>query len=168
MARTCKNCYSLVNDEHKFCTQCGEKVPFPKHDETKKENEVISYPNDNSNKVVIISLLVISFFIYIIFSIFTDSHRTNNDISIDKVQKELIKIETPDLSSPEEKENLLKEAKKDYDSRNFNSAIFEYKEWKYESFDNLFRIITNGKVGATGHEFGLIRKKVNVIIIYYG
>lgn len=26
MARTCKNCYSSVNDEHKFCTKCGTKI----------------------------------------------------------------------------------------------------------------------------------------------
>jgi len=44
-------------------------------------------------------------------------------------------------------------------NKNTFQLIFEYKDWRYESFDNFFRITTNGKVGATGHEFGLIRKK---------
>lgn len=48
-----------------------------------------------------------------------------------------------------------------YIESNNNSIqqIFKYKDWKIESIDNLFKLVTNGKVGATGHEFGIIKRK---------
>ena len=47
------------------------------------------------------------------------------------------------------------------ESSNNNSfqKNFEYKDWKYETADNLFTISTNGKIMAIGHQFGIIREK---------
>lgn len=44
-------------------------------------------------------------------------------------------------------------------NKNTFQSIFEYKDWKIESLDNLFKMSTNGKVNAIGHEFGIIKLK---------
>lgn len=54
--------------------------------------------------------------------------------------------------------NIEIESSKNSDKNAFQS-IFEYKDWKYESFDDFFKVTTNGKVGASSHEFGIIRRK---------
>ncbi len=125
MARTCRNCYSSVNDEHKFCTECGKEVPFPEYKESKIEN--IEEDNQSSDEIkyykdtgwvipLVIGCLLFMLFIYLL-------NPTLN--STNSIQEVLPKVETNEPIknelSLEEKFTLFKEAKKDFDKKNYEN-----------------------------------------------
>lgn len=128
MSWTCRYCYSSVKDEHKFCTQCGKEVSIPEYKETKNENvknnnhsfnEIKYYDGMGWGKASIISFMIFLFFFFVLYF-------PSNSVNTNTTKKEIPKIETNEPIkelSLDEKSIILKEAKKDFDTKNYNSSI---------------------------------------------
>ncbi len=140
MARTCKNCYSSVNDEHKFCTECGKEVPFPEYKESKIEN--IEEDNQSSDEIkyykdtgwvipLVIGCLLFMLFIYLLNPTLNSTNSIH--VNTNSIQEVLLpKVETNEPIknelSLEEKSTLFKEAKKDFDKKNYDSSILKFNK----------------------------------------
>lgn len=151
MARTCQNCYSSVNDEHKFCTKCGKEVPFPEYKETKIEEDNQSsdeikyykykesktgeyYQSSNEIKYYKYTRWIKSWLIWCLLIVLYNYllHPTSNSTNsihgnTNSIQEVLPKVETYE-STLEEKSTLFKEAKKDFDTKNYDSSILKFNK----------------------------------------
>ena len=120
---------------------------------------------DSSSKTIVSLISLISFLLFaciIIFSLIyfnlnKDASTTTNE-TLSKESTYSSKVQN-NTTSNEKLISSNKIEKQENTNKNSFQTIFEYKDWKYESFDNFSRITTNGKVGAPGHEFGIIRGK---------
>lgn len=124
------------------------------------------------NETKIESLILISVIIPIIlFFYYANNLKViKNDISLTKTENIIKetnnasqnKLQNDDAKMSFENQEPKKiEAENKYIENNNNSLqeIFEYKDWNYESFNNLFIIKTYGKVMAIGHVFGIFKQK---------
>lgn len=140
MARTCRNCYSSVNDEHKFCTQCGKEVPIPEYKESENEKleNIVNDKNTNIKKEnnengtfefnITGIILLILLFSTILTNIFSTTTKTSTEIT----QKESSKIETSQVIksvlTPDDKAKLKESAENDFNSRNYESSTSKYEK----------------------------------------
>ena len=129
-----------------------------------KEN--IEIKRDTSSKkivflIVLISILLLACFIIfplIYFNLNKDASITTNE-TLPKESTYSPKVQNNNTTINENLNTNHKVEKQDNTNNTSFQQIFVYKDWKYEFFNNFFRIVTNGKVGATGHEFGIIQTK---------
>jgi hypothetical protein len=166
MSKYCQNCYSKIKDEHQFCTQCGtkfeEKVSAVNKEEKNNINQEVLIPSSSHVKFIMWGI-VLCIFIFAISNFTKESDQSvsniANSLPVELNNNQIKKT----VGNAEVKDKLNKP---NYLSENTFKAIFDYKEWKIESIDNLLKIITNGKLGAEGHEFGIVKLKEKCDIDY--
>lgn len=159
MARTCKNCYSSISDEHKFCTECGKEVPFSEYKESENEKSK-NIVNDKSTYIISGIIFLILLFSTILTNIFSTTTKT----SLETMQKESSIIENyNDIKNDfttDDKVKLLNEAKKEFDEKNYNSAIPKYEKLvkaNYKPAESNFYL----------GEMWYMRKKYDLAIYYF-
>ena len=137
-------------------------VDDEQYENIEKDNKV-EIQKDSSSKTIVFLIVLISILVTICIPIFGMIYfNLNKDTSTtinSSVQSNNNSIQNNNNTINEKLSTNDKTEKPNITSKSTLQSIFSYKDWKYESFDNFYRIITNGKVGATGHEFGIIQPK---------